>query len=268
MKAMAIAILLLWTMGSAQRGEATQIDTDGPGRRIDFEQHLDRRVPSDLFFRDESNHPVRIADYLGSTPVALVFAYFGCSNMCPTVIHNLAERLLQTSGTTGGKVQIVVVSINPLDSPALAALSRRKYLAGDLPLGRADHWHFLTGTKAAIEPLADAVGFRYQYDEKSHQYAHPAGFVLLTPGGRIASYFFGFDFTSDQLAHAIDEAAARRIATPLQRLLLVCFHYDPLSGPYNATITATLQGLAISLLAAVVAVGRRLRWRAPVNPGR
>jgi len=270
MRALVMAILLPWVVLGAQRSAAVHLDTAGLGQRIEFEQHLDRRVPTELVFGDENGRTVHIADYLGNTPVALVFSYFGCSNMCPTVIRNLAERLVQASGGTVSKLQIVVVSIDPLDSPALAALSKRKYLAGDLLPGRAEHWHFLTGAKAAIDPLAEAVGFHYQYDDGSRQYAHPAGFALLTPEGRIARYFFGFDFTANELSHAIDEAAARRIATPLQRLLLVCFHYDPVSGPYNATITTTLQGLGLALLAAVFAVGRKLRWRVPgaANSGR
>ncbi len=268
MRTVAAALLALCALLGPERGAAAP--ADGYADRVGFDQHLDRRVPAELAFRDENGRATRLEDYLGLAPVGLVFSYYGCSNLCPTVIGNLAARLARTSGATANKMQVVVVSIDPLDSPALAALAKRKYLERGLAAGGAERWHFLSGAQPDIARLADAVGFRYAYDEASHQYAHPAGFALLTPDGRIARYFFGFDFSAEELAHAIDEAGARRIASPIQRLLQICFHYDLVSGRYSAVISAALQGLSIVLLLGAFALVGRARWRAhrSATPGR
>jgi protein SCO1/2 len=257
----AAAVLAVFVALAAPRAGASDAVASGFAGRVGYDQHLDRRVPAYLPFRDESGRAVRIDEYLGAAPVGLVFSYYGCSSLCPTVLRNLAERLGHASGAAAKNFQIVVVSIDPHDSPALAGRTKLKVLEHVQPPLGAGRWHFLTGAQADVAELAAAVGFRYAYDDASHQYAHPAGFALLTPEGRIARYFFGFDFTADELSRAIDQASARRIASPIERLLLLCFHDDTIVGRYSATIIAALRGISVALLAAALAVaavmGRR-----------
>ena len=121
-------------------------------------------------------------------------------------------------------------------------------------------WHLLTGSGDTIAALTGAAGFRYVYDDATHQYAHPAGVLLLTPGGRIARYFFGFDFTPPQLRQAIEDASEERVASPAARLLLLCFHFDP-AGKYSATILQALRWIAVAMLAVVLALVASRRRR-------
>ncbi|MDD5328612.1 MAG: SCO family protein [Sulfuricella sp.] len=250
MSAPSASALLLCLMAAAGSAMAAPDRIDELARRAGFEQHLNRAIPAELRFRDEAGRSVRLADYLGAAPAVLVFSYYGCANLCPTVIGNLAGRLGAITLPAAENPQVVVVSIDPADSPALAARMKARFI------GRpgAARLHLLTGDAASIARLADAAGFRYAYDTATHQYAHPAGIVLLTPQGRIARYLFGFDFTPGQLARALHEAAAQRIASPAERLLLLCFHYDPATGRYSATVLSVLQGLALALLAGLIAM--------------
>ena len=243
MMSVALALLL-----AAPPAASTDLGPRGFTGTADFAQHLDRSLPTELRFRDERGNAVRLGDYLGTRPLGLVFAYYGCSNLCPTQIRNLAQRLAQTSGAAAAEAQMLVVSIDPLDTPALA--------------DRAERWHFLSGAPADIARLTQAVGFSYGYDPATHQYAHPAGFVLISPEGRIARYFFGFDYTADELGQAFDQTAARRIASPIQRLLLVCFHYDLASGPYSALIIQVLRVASIVMLLGLLALAAILLGRA------
>jgi protein SCO1 len=256
--AAAWGMVAMWVVPAGAAGPAAAHDFAG---RVGFDQHLNRQVPADLPFRDESGHAVSVHDYLGAAPVGVVFSYFTCSNMCPAVIHNLAERVGQSPRAQADRLQVVVVSVDPRDSPATAYQAKLKYLRDVLPATAADRWHFLTGAQADIAQLADAVGFRYAYDAASQQYAHPAGLALLTAQGRIARYFFGFDFTAAELSRAIDEASAQRIASPIERLLLVCFHYDPVTGRYSATIASALRGISAAMLVAALMGGWLMRRR-------
>jgi len=213
-----------------------------------FDQHLSHPVPPALAFRDDDGRDVRLGDYLGTVPVVLAFAYYGCSNLCPTVIGNLAHVLESTGLRPGAQYRVVVVSIDSRDSPPVAARRKVDYLqdAASGASGRA--WHMLTGSGSSIDALTRAAGFRYAYDEATHQYAHPVGVLLLTPDGRIARYLLGFNFTPTELRGAIDDASGDRIAAPAQRLLLLCFHFDP-AGKYSAAIIETLRWVAITMLA-------------------
>ena len=220
---------------------------------VGFEQHLTQSVSGRIRFRDDRSREVFLGDYYGSRPIVLVFTYYECSNLCSTVIGNLVQRLSTASIPASVRPQILVLSVNPLDTPAVAARKKRVYL-GDRGAD-ADHWHFLTGDEAAIRRLAQETGLRYVYDSATRQYAHPAGMVLLTSEGQIAGYLLGFGFTSGQLIGALHDAAEHRVASPLERVLFICFHYDPLTGPHSATILAALKLLSAAGLLSVLAYG-------------
>jgi len=235
---------------------------------VAFEPQLNHEVSAKLQFRDETNKPVALGEYFGGQPIVLLFTYYGCSNLCPSVITNLLGRLPADSAGSSIHPAVVVVSVNPDDSASLAAQKKTAYLGGrGIPI---DHWHFLIGDRSSIGQLAQEVGLRYVYDEASHQYAHPAGIVVLTPRGNIASYLFGFDFTSAQLSRELSDAAVHRTASGLQRVLLVCFHYSPLTGPHSATVLALLQVLSGASLLAIAIFGlvriqRKHRNQAPAS---
>lgn len=256
---------------AAQQLAAQQLDSQPAARAdldraitgsADFVQHLDRSLPTELQFRDERGHTVRLGDFFGAGPLGLVFSYYGCSNLCPMQIRNLAQRLAQISGGAAEQAQMLVVSIDPLDSPVSATQAKHKFLDNLPPAARAERWHFLSGAPADIAHLTESVGFSYGYDQKTHQYIHPAGFVLITSAGKIARYFFGFDFTAEELGRAFDQAAAQRIASPIARLLMVCFHYDLASAPYSALIIEVLRVASVVMLLGTLALAWLLLRRA------
>jgi protein SCO1/2 len=234
--------------------------------RVAFDQRLGAAIPPGLKFHDENGAEVRLAAYFGRSPLFLVFAYFGCSNLCPTVIGNLVGALGRAGIAAGSRYQVIVVSIDPGDSPALASIKKSSYLSAAQRTDAANRWHFLTGSPANIAALADAAGYRYAYDETAHQYAHPAGMVVLTPRGTIARYFFGFDYTPGELLAALDAAATKRVDSPAQRLLLLCFHFAP-AGRYSPAVLGALRWTVLTCVALAAAFAA-LRWRARTLDGR
>jgi protein SCO1/2 len=255
--AQTLAVMGCWLAGAAcALAHATAVDL---GDRVGFTQRLNETVPGTLRFRDATGREVALSDYYGAAPAVLVFAWYGCTTLCPTVVGNLVHAL-DEGGLSPGRYQVIVASIDPRDSPAAAMHMKRIYLAGATRPGAAGAWHLLTGSDSAISALTQAAGFRYAYDPDSHQYAHPAGIVLLTPQGTISRYFFGFDFTPAQLRDAIDAAAAARIASPVDRLLLLCFHFAP-SGRYSRIVLQVLRWTSGALVLAGLILLVAMRWR-------
>ncbi|HLX30950.1 MAG TPA: SCO family protein [Casimicrobiaceae bacterium] len=209
---------------------------------VGFMQRMGNALPAALAFRDESGRSVRLGDYYGDVPIVLVFAWFGCRTLCSTVIGNLAQSVAKTD-VAPDRYRVIVASIDPRDAPADAVRMKRRAVVEE----DATAWHFLTGREDAIDALADAVGFRYVYDADTHQYAHPAGFVILTPDGRVSRYFFGFDFAPSQLRDALRDAGNDAIASPVDRLLLLCFHFAP-TGRYSADVLQALRIGSVLLL--------------------
>jgi protein SCO1 len=226
-------------------------------QRAGFEQRLSAQIPPALAFRDEANRDVRLGDYFGAKPIVLVFAWYGCTTLCPTVVGNVADAL-DRSGLAHGSYQVLVASFDPRDAPADALRMKRRYLArANVDAGA---WHLLTGTGVQIAALTHAAGFRYAYDDDTHQYAHPAGIVLLTPQGTIARYFFGFDFTPAALRDAVGAASLDEIGSPVERLLLVCFHFAP-AGRYSGLVLQALRIASVALLVAGLALFIAIRRR-------
>jgi protein SCO1/2 len=217
---------------------------------VALEQRLHEQIPLDLLFRDETGASVRLGAYFGDKPVILALAYYDCPNLCTLVLNGLLRTLRALSFTAGEQFIVVTVSIDPDNTPALAAAKKTQYIQGYGRAGARDGWHFLTGEPAAIQRLAQAVGFRYTYDAKRDQFAHASGIMLLTPRGKLSRYFYGVEYAPRDVRLGLVEAAANRIGSPIDQLLLFCYHYDPQSGTYSLTILRVLRlaGLTTVLL--------------------
>lgn len=217
-----------------------------------FDQKLDSQVPLNLPFVDENGQEVLIGRYFGEHPVILVMAYYECPMLCTLVLNGLVESLKQIDFTPGEELQVVVVSIDTRDTPALAAEKKDNYLTA---YGRPETgagWHFLVsaeehrttteaGTDPAVETLAEAVGFNYFYDEPTGQFAHPAGIVVISPSGRVSHYLFGIQYNPTDLRLALVESSENRIGNLVDQVYLLCYAYDPEIGGYGLVIQNVLR---------------------------
>jgi protein SCO1 len=223
-----------------------------PLREIGFDQHLDEQLPLDTPLRDEAGRGVRLADYFGKRPVVLVFAYYDCPMLCTLAINGLSSALNVLSLKPGADFEIVTVSIDARDTPASAASKKSGYLERYKRPGAADAWHFLTGDQPSIDRLTHAAGFRYAWDQDTKQFAHPTGIIVLTPDGRMARYLFGIEYGPRDLRLAIVEASSGKIGSPVDALLLYCYHYDPMTGRYGLVI---MRAMRIAGATTVLALG-------------
>lgn len=214
--------------------------------QIGWTQRLDESLPLNLQFQNADSRTVRLGDYFTDRPVVLAFVYFSCPELCPEVLGGINEALNAAGLNAADDFELVAVSIDPHDTPALAAKRRTHF---NVPT-RA-HVHILTSSNDNAALLARAAGFRYLYDEEHQQYAHPAGFLIATPAGKISQYFFGVRFDPNELHAAIDKAGRGRISTIARQILLVCFHFDPTQGPYSAAIMTALRAASIVMLGGV-----------------
>jgi protein SCO1 len=229
-------------------------------RDVGFDQRLGETLPLDASFRDETGRAVRLGDYFGRRPVVLSLAYYGCPMLCTLSLNGLASALQVLSFDAGREFEVVTVSFEPKETPAMAAAAKNVYVERYKRPSAAGGWHFLTGDAAAIAAVTRAVGFRYAWDEETRQYAHPAGIVVATPEGRIARYLYGVEYAPKDLRLGLVEASAGRVGSPVDQFLLYCYQYDPVRGRYGAAIMRTLRALGVLTvvsLAAFIAVMRR-----------
>ena len=234
-------------------------------RQVGFEQRLHTAIPLELTFRDDTGQQVRLGEYFHAKPVILTLTYYRCPNLCTLVLNGLVRTLRTLAFTAGEEFTVVTVSIDPRDTPALAAAKKAHYLRSYGRAAAATGWHFLTGDATAIQQLTQAVGFQYAYDAAHDQFAHASGMVLLTSEGVVARYFYGVEYAPRDVRLGLVEAAAQRIGSPIDKLLLLCYHYDPQTGKYGLVIMRVIRlaGLAtvLSLGVLVGVLFRRERGR-------
>jgi len=229
--------------------------------QVRIDQKLDAQVPLDLQFRDETGKVVRLGDYFGKKPVVLSLVYYECPMLCTLVLNGMLTSFKVLSFDVGKEFEVVTVSFNPREKPGLAAAKKQSYLKRyDRPTGEQG-WHFLTGEEDQITRLADAVGFKYTYDAKTEQYAHASAIMVLTPKGHVARYYYGIEYAPRDLRLGLVEASADKIGSPVDQLLLYCFHYDPLTGKYGMVIRNVLRLGGIATLGLLFGFIGLMLWR-------
>ena len=237
---------------------------------IGLDQKLNERLPLSLKFRDEQGREVVLGDYFGKRPVILALVYYECPMLCTQVLNGLTSALSVLNFSVGKEFDIVTVSFDPGETPELARGKKAAYIERYKREGAERGWHFLTGSQHSITQLTRAVGFRYAYNADVDQYAHASGIMIVTPDGRLSHYFYGIEYGPRDLRLALIDAADRKIGSPVDQLLLACFHYDPKSGKYSLAIMRLVQAAGILT---VVGIGvtllmlRRRDRRDPLSHG-
>jgi cytochrome c oxidase subunit 2 len=205
-------------------------------QNVGIEQRLNDQVPLDLHFRDEEGRDIELARYFGQRPVILTLVYYQCPMLCTQILNGVDRSIKVLSFELGRDFEMVSVSINPRETPQLASEKKYQYLRSYTYPEAAAGWHFLTGSQDSIERIASAVGYKYAYDPKSDLYAHASGIIVLTSTGRISRYFYGIEYAPRDLRLGLIEASQNKIGTPVDKVLLYCFHYDPSTGKYSLLV--------------------------------
>ncbi|MGE0592206.1 MAG: SCO family protein [Vicinamibacterales bacterium] len=235
---------------------------------VTFEQRLDAQLPLDATFRDETGRTVRLGEYFGRKPVLLAFVYYNCPMLCMQVMNGISTTLSVTPFVPGEDFEVVLVSFDPRDTPADAAVKKQEHLEHWEAEGTAAGWHFLTGDEDQIRRVTDAAGFTYSWDERIEQYAHVSGVLVVTPQGRLSRYFYGIEYSAKEMRMALVESGEGKIGSLVDDILLYCYHYDPASGRYGVVVMnmVRLGGLlTIALVAGFIVLMRRRELRAPVE---
>ena len=240
-----LSLVLLAASASAQMNNGVMsppANTRPPRlQNVGIEQRLDAQVPPDLAFLDETGKPVKLGDYFGKKPLILNLVYYNCTMLCGEALAGLSSAMRLVKFDVGNEFDVVTVSFDPRETPEMAAAKKIDYVKRYGRPNAAAGWHFLTGKPDSIDALTKAVGFQYQYDAKSNQYAHATAIMVLTPQGRISRYFYGVDFPPKDLRMGLVEASQGKIGNAVDAVLLYCYHYDPQTGKYGAMVANILR---------------------------
>jgi protein SCO1/2 len=255
---MMLLSILLSSVTKPASGQVTgSVDSlDGVG----INEKLDGQLPLQLAFRDVKGDKVALGELFdGKKPVILSLNYSDCPMLCQLQLNGLIDGLRDVQWNAGEKFQVVSVSINPLETPQRAAQTKLRYVRAYGRPETAAGWHFLTGDRQAIQELADAVGFQFQYVPERQEYAHAAVIMVCTPTGKVSRYLYGVVYPPQTIRLALVEAGEGKIGSTLDRVLLYCFHYDATAGRY-APVAIQMMKVAAAGTLIVLAGGLLPAW--------
>lgn len=229
-------------------------------KNVGIDPKLGDKVPLDLKFRDESGKVIMLGDiFTGERPVLLSLNYSDCPMLCRVQLDGLFDTLKQMDWNLGEQYELVSVSINPLETPARAKQTEKKYLERYGRAGAASGLRFLVSREKNIRKLADSVGFKYQYVPDTQEYAHTAAIMVMTPDGVVSRYFYGVAYDPQTLRLSMVEAAEGQVGSLTDQILLFCFHYDEAKGKYGPAAQRIMSiGAGFTIL--VLAVGLVPFW--------
>lgn len=238
--------------GGAPESGSTSMGLPPVLKKVGIDQKLNEQVPMDLVFKDEQGREVRLGQYFKGKPVVLSLVYYTCPMLCNQILNGMLSSFRQVSFNAGEQFEVVNVSFDPRDTPAIAAAKKQTYIKAYNRAGGEAAWHFLTGDEVNVKRLADAVGFHYLWDEQSKQFAHASGIMIVTPEGKLARYFYGVEYPPRDLRLGLVEASQNKIGTPVDTLMLYCYHYDPATGKYGAVVMNIMRVAGIITLGLMV----------------
>ena len=238
---------------------------------VHFDQMVNTPVPVDLSFRDETGKSVMLRDYItGKQPVILMLPFYKCAGACTLEQQGLMTALNEVTYQPGKDFQVVMVSINPAETPELAKAKKTEYTSVLKNKTAASGIHYLTGTHENIQALAHTVGFRYVENLKTEQFGHATGFIVVTPSAKTFRYFYGSDYNPRDVKLALTEAGENKIGNVIDQLMILCYHYDPTTGRYGFLVWRVSQILGIAtVLILAGSIAMLLRWekRHMIIPG-
>jgi protein SCO1 len=261
MKKVAYIFGTLALLALACGGQAQTIPSDvgpsaatmpAPLQNVGFEPPLNGQMPLDLRFRDETGRDVQLREFFGEKPVVLAFVYYSCPMLCDQIQMGVVGTLRMLSFNPGRDYQVVFVSFDSRDTPELAAAKKQRDLEHFRRPETASGWHFLTGSQESIAAATKAANFRFRFDEKSNTFAHASGVLVLTPDGRISRYFYGVEYPGRDMRLGLVDASAGKIGSPIDHVLLFCYHYDPTAAKYSASILRIIRLAGIVTIICIV----------------
>lgn len=235
---------------------------------VKIEQKLDQQLPLDLVFRDESGREVKLGEYFGQKPVVLAFVYYDCPMLCTQILNGMVTSFRVLPFQIGKEFDVVTISFDPRETPELAQKKKKvyvDYLPEKMRADAANGWHFLTGDQENIAKITDAAGFRYHFDEKTQQFAHASAIMVTTPHGKLSRYYYGIEYSARDLRLGLIESSANKIGSPVEQLLLYCYHYDPATGEYGLIVMRVVQIAGVITLLGIGAMLLLLKARNGAN---
>lgn len=241
--------ILFFIFFSVQVFSADEPNVQEKKVEIGINEKLGETIPLDASFLDEYGKPVTLRS-LVTKPTILMLVYYRCPGVCSPIMNSIASVVDKLDMEAGKDYNLITISFDPSEQYTTASEKKGNYLDVMKKKIPGESWKFLTGDSVNIALITNGIGFGYQ--KKDGDYIHSSVVTILSPNGKIARYLYGTDFLPLEVKLALTEAAEGKTGPTINKLLKLCFSYDPAGRKYVLNFTRIAGGIMILLIAGFV----------------
>ena len=208
---------------------------------IGIDEQLGKELPLNLYFTDEMGNKKELGEFI-TGPTALAFVYYECPGICSPLMTSIAEVVNKVNMVPGENYNIITLSIDEFEKPALAADKKHNYMKLIEKKLPESAWRFLTGDSVSIKTVTDAAGFYFK--REGTQFIHSGAVIFISEEGKICRYLFpsysdskGYSILPFDFKMALVETSEGKATPTIARMLQFCFSYDPEGKTYALNLT-------------------------------
>lgn len=228
---------------------------------VGIDEKLGNTLPLDLSFQTSEGKTVTLKEIINK-PTLIALVYYECPGVCNPMQNELAWTIDKLQLEPGKDFQVISISFDHKETPAVAAKWKKNYLLTIKRKFDPNSWLFLTGDSLNIHKLTEACGFYFKPADK--QFVHAATLVAVSPQGKISRYLFGTDFNPFDVKMALLDAESGKTSPTISKVLQFCFSYDPQGRQYTLNVTrivGTVMLLGVGIFLGVLLMKKKNRTK-------
>jgi protein SCO1/2 len=210
-------------------------------QKVKIEPKIGDKLPLHLEFSDEYGRKVKLGSFFKEKPILLTPVYYECPMLCSLILKGIIKALKILKFVPGKEFEIVSFSFDHEETAAQASAVKESVMKQLNQPEAKKGWHFLTAEKEVVDALTSAIGFSSAFDPTTGEFAHAATVLVITPKGVISKYFYGIEFSPKDIRLGLIEAAEEKLGSALDKIMLLCYHYDPATGKYGLAVMNLLR---------------------------
>lgn len=213
-------------------------------------EHLGKTIPLDLKFVNDKFDTISLKQIINK-PTILSFVYFDCPGLCSPLLEGLGDVIKKTDLILGKDYQVITISFNYRDTPQKAKEKKKRFV-DRYSKGKGDGWIFLTTDSSTIFKITDATGFKTK--AVGLDFVHPSAIIAISPQGMITRYLYGINFLPTDFKLAIFEANKEQPRPTIQKILMLCYSYDPENKRFALDVTKITGTLIVFFILVFIVV--------------
>ncbi|MEO8210547.1 MAG: SCO family protein [bacterium] len=229
---------------------------------IGIYERLGETIPEGIILTDETGKQVDVKSLI-TKPTVFSLVYFRCPGICSPLLNGVSTIVDKSDMEPGKDFNLITISFDQSEDYKLASGKKESYLENLNRKIPSDSWRFLTGDSTNIRKIADALGFKFA--RQGNDFMHGASIMMVSADGKIVRYLYGVDYLPFDFKMAVTEASEGRVVPTINKIMKMCFSFDPDGRKYVLNVTRIAGGGMLLLIGVFIIILNSKKKKNKIN---